>query len=100
LEPDIATKPPPYPLIQFGQDARCFTESKIAGRLVQACLNNYPPIPWFAIRGVSDFGDESKNDLFHRHASAAMASYAALYISSVLDQKNFWHSSNGKLIAE
>jgi nucleoside phosphorylase len=56
-----------------------------AGGFVRACQGAYPPIPWYVARGISDFGDDFKNDLFHKLASAAVAAYSAAYIAEVLD---------------
>jgi nucleoside phosphorylase len=67
-------------------------EMEAAG-CVMACTDHYPPIPWFVIRGVSDFGDDLKNDRFHSLASAAVASYAALYLRDVLDLR-IWEISS------
>jgi len=59
-------------------------EMEAAG-FVKACTNPYPPIPWYVMRGISDFGDTFKNDRFHALAAYAVAAYAALYIRDVLD---------------
>ena len=56
-----------------------------AGGFVRACQGEYPPIPWYVARGISDFGDDFKNDLFHPLASAAVAAYCAAYVAGVLD---------------
>jgi nucleoside phosphorylase len=64
-------------------------EMEAAG-FVMACNDEYPPVPWFIIRGISDFGDEFKNDRFHKLAASAVASYAAEYIKEVLDLR-IWH---------
>lgn len=65
-----------------------------AGGFVMACNDPYPPVPWFVIRGVSDFGDQLKRDRFHRLAASAAASYAALYLRDVLDLR-IWGESSG-----
>ncbi len=49
-------------------------EMEAAG-LVDACRRG--PFPWMVIRGISDFGDELKDDRFHELASCAAA--AVLY---------------------
>lgn len=59
-------------------------EMEAAG-FVKVCQGAYPAIPWYVARGISDFGDEFKDDQFHKLASAAVAAYAAAYISDVLD---------------
>lgn len=41
----------------------------------QACNARTTPTPWFVVRGVSDFGDETKGDGFQRWAAFSAASY-------------------------
>jgi nucleoside phosphorylase len=41
----------------------------------QACQDRDRPVPWFVVRGVSDFGDDLKNDTFHTWAASAAATY-------------------------
>lgn len=64
-------------------------EMEAAG-FVQACLSHHPTIPWCVIRGISDFGDELKDDKFHKRAAAAVASYVSLYLKKVLDLR-IWY---------
>jgi len=45
-----------------------------------ACNARGTPVPWFVVRGVSDFGDEFKNDAFHKWASHTAASYLHVLI--------------------
>jgi nucleoside phosphorylase len=59
-------------------------EMEAAG-FVHSCINAFPPVPWYVIRGISDFGDDLKDDRFHRLAASAVAAYTTLYISQVLD---------------
>ncbi len=40
-----------------------------------ACQTRFPPLPWFVVRGVSDFGDDFKDDVFHKWASHSAAAY-------------------------
>jgi nucleoside phosphorylase len=40
-----------------------------------ACNARTPVVPWFVVRGVSDFGDEFKDDAFHKWAAYAAATY-------------------------
>ncbi|HYO71315.1 MAG TPA: AAA family ATPase [Archangium sp.] len=57
-------------------------EMEAAG-LVEACwLAN---VPWLVIRGISDFGDELKDDTFHGLASRAAAAVMADFIAHGLD---------------
>jgi nucleoside phosphorylase len=41
----------------------------------RACQDRQPIVPWFVVRGVSDFGDEFKNDAVHAWAAHAAAAY-------------------------
>jgi len=59
-------------------------EMEAAG-FVRAANQKLPPTPWFVVRGVSDFGDVFKNDLFHKLASCAAASYLAYFLENVYD---------------
>lgn len=57
-------------------------EMEAAG-LVEACrLGN---VPWLVIRGISDFGDDLKDDAFHGFASKTAAVVMADFISHALD---------------
>ena len=56
-----------------------------AAGFVHACISVYPPIPWYVVRGISDFGDNLKNDQFHSLAANAVASYTAMFVKDVLD---------------
>jgi nucleoside phosphorylase len=57
-------------------------EMEAAG-VVEACLQTNTP--WFVIRGISDFGDELKNDAFHGFASRSAAAVLADFIAHGLD---------------
>lgn len=59
-------------------------EMEAAG-FIKACSNNYPSIPWLVIRGVSDFGNELKDDSFHEMASCAAAAYLGYFLKEGLD---------------
>jgi nucleoside phosphorylase len=58
-------------------------EMESAG-FVKACMRNHPT-PWYVARGISDFADSLKNDLFHKLASASVAAFAAAFVAHVLD---------------
>lgn len=45
-----------------------------------ACHYREHPVPWWIVRGVSDFGDKSKSDKFHKWAANAAASYLLCFI--------------------
>ncbi|HWO20125.1 MAG TPA: 5'-methylthioadenosine/S-adenosylhomocysteine nucleosidase [Kofleriaceae bacterium] len=57
-------------------------EMEAAG-LVEAC--QLGPVPWMVIRGISDFGDELKDDRFHSFASCAAAAVLHDFIAYGLD---------------
>ncbi len=57
-------------------------EMEAAG-LVEACRRG--PVPWLVIRGISDFGDELKDDRFHEFASCAAAAVLHDFIAHGLD---------------
>jgi nucleoside phosphorylase len=54
-------------------------EMEAAG-LVEACRRG--SVPWLVIRGISDFGDELKDDRFHELAARAAAATLADFSSS------------------
>ena len=49
-------------------------EMEAAG-FTYACETRTTPIPWYIVRGVSDFGNRKKNDTFHQWASHSAAAY-------------------------
>ncbi|HYH94922.1 tetratricopeptide repeat protein, partial [Hyalangium sp.] len=59
-------------------------EMEAAGLMV-SCEEN--GIPWLVIRGISDFGDELKNDGFHAFASRAAAAVLADFLQHGLKLK-------------
>ena len=59
-------------------------EMEAAG-FISACEGRGAQIPWLIVRGISDFGDELKNDDFHTLASCSAASYLFHFISSGFD---------------
>jgi hypothetical protein len=57
-------------------------EMEAAG-IVDACRRE--PTPWLVIRGISDFGDEFKDDRFHGFAAAAAAAVLHDFLAYGLD---------------
>jgi nucleoside phosphorylase len=57
-------------------------EMEAAG-LVEAC--ELADVPWLIIRGISDFGDELKDDAFHAFASCSAAAVLADFLAHGLD---------------
>jgi nucleoside phosphorylase len=47
-------------------------EMEAAG-VVEACERRSHPVPWLVVRGISDFGDDLKDDAFHAFAARAAA---------------------------
>jgi len=58
-----------------------------AGGFVTSCLGRAHPVPWLVVRGVSDFGDELKNDQFHKFASYSPAAYVRHFLESGFDAR-------------
>jgi nucleoside phosphorylase len=57
-------------------------EMEAAG-VVAACTRR--GVPWLVVRGISDFGDELKNDAFHGYAAGMAAATLADFIEYGLD---------------
>ena len=57
-------------------------EMEAAG-VVEACRRGQ--VPWLVVRGISDFGDELKDDRFHDLASHAAAAVVADFLAHGLD---------------
>lgn len=56
-----------------------------AGGLIKACNEEQPSLPWLVVRGISDFGDDLKNDNFHRLASCAAAAWVSYFLEDGFD---------------
>jgi len=56
-----------------------------AGGCVKACETRSLRKAWMVIRGISDFGDEFKDDQFHHLASSAAASLLKLFLEEGFD---------------
>ena len=59
-----------------------------SGGFVKACEGIHPPQPWLVVRGVSDFGDQLKNDHFHRLAATAAAAWLRAFLTDGFDLEN------------
>ncbi|HEX2854134.1 MAG TPA: hypothetical protein VHO24_12925, partial [Opitutaceae bacterium] len=56
-----------------------------AGGFVKACETGARPRLWLVVRGISDFGDELKDDCFHRLAASAAAVWTTCFLKDGLD---------------
>lgn len=56
-----------------------------AGGFVRACQMRRHPIPWFIVRGVSDFGGSARSDSWRKRASCAAAAYLACFLQDGVD---------------
>ncbi len=54
-----------------------------------ACNARTTPVPWFVVRGVSDFGDVGKGDLFQSWAAFSAAAYLRTLIEYGINVKLF-----------
>ena len=61
----------------------------------RACIDRQ--VDWLIVRGVSDFGDEFKNDAFHRFASAAASTALLDFLSNGLTLVQF-HSAVSQIL--
>ena len=50
-------------------------------------------IPWLVVRGISDFGDRLKNDMFHLFAAKMAAVATHNFIAYGLDLGKSYHTS-------
>lgn len=55
-----------------------------SGGFIEACESETPVIPWYVVRGVSDFGDKRKSDQFHAWASYAAATLLKDILEDIL----------------
>lgn len=59
-----------------------------AGGFIKACESHRNPRHWLVVRGISDFGDELKDDQFHRLAAAAAAAWLLRFLEDGFDLFN------------
>jgi nucleoside phosphorylase len=50
-------------------------------------MSRHPLIPWLIVKGVCDYADGEKDDLYHRYAARASALYALSFIQAYLNDK-------------
>lgn len=67
-------------------------EMEAAGFVI-ACQARHQTMPWFVVRGVSDYGDGVKDDLFHSLASVSAATYLAYFLTEGLEPRLWGHST-------
>jgi nucleoside phosphorylase len=70
-------------LIREEQHSKVDVGEMEAAGLVEACRRGN--VPWLIVRGISDFGDELKDDRFHDFASRAAAAVTADFLAHGLD---------------
>jgi WD40 repeat protein/nucleoside phosphorylase len=52
-------------------------------------MSRHPSIGWLVVKGVSDFADLNKNDMYHDFAARASALYALTFIRAYVTRKRF-----------
>lgn len=67
-----------------------------AGGFVKSCETDYPAHPWLIVRGISDFGDNLKNDDFHRLAATAAAAWLEFFLVDGFDPGNMPSAPNNQ----
>jgi nucleoside phosphorylase len=58
-----------------------------ASGVVRACESRATPIPWFVVRGISDYGDAGKNDNYQVYASRMAATYGLMFLQHAFDYR-------------
>jgi len=58
-----------------------------ASGVVRACESRATPVPWFVIRGISDYGDAGKNDNYQVYAARMAATYCLTFLQHAFDYK-------------
>jgi nucleoside phosphorylase len=59
-----------------------------AGGFLIACSSRAHPSSWLVVRGISDFGDELKDDYFHKLAACAAAAWLTFFLEDGFDLEN------------
>ncbi len=49
-------------------------------------MSHHPLIPWLIVKGVCDYADGEKDDLYHRYAARASALYALSFIQAYITE--------------
>lgn len=57
------------------------------GAALGLVMSRHPTIPWFIVKGVSDYADEAKNDDYHAFAASASARYALSFIRAYVSNE-------------
>ncbi len=56
-------------------------------------MGHHPLIPWLVVKGVCDYADQDKNDMYHDYAASAAALYALSFIQSYVNSELLPRSS-------
>jgi len=67
-----------------GTDEKCRGGEMEAAGFVLACQREYTDFPWLVFRGISDFGDCTKDDSFQLLAAKAACTLLKLFIERIL----------------
>jgi nucleoside phosphorylase len=70
-------------LLQLNQSIRAAEME--AGGFVKACQDGAKPRPWLVVRGISDFGDDFKDDAFHVLAAHSAAAFVSQFVRLAAD---------------
>lgn len=50
-------------------------------------MSHHPLIPWLVVKGVCDYADQDKNDVYHDYAARASALYALSFIQTYVNSE-------------
>ncbi len=56
-------------------------------------MSRHPLIPWLVVKGVCDYADQDKNDVYHDYAARASALYALSFIRAYITEQRMPRSS-------
>src|SRR5260370_29044407 len=56
-------------------------------------MSRYPQIPWLVVKGVGDYADPAKNEIYYDYAAHASALYALSFIQAYVTNERLLRSS-------
>lgn len=56
-------------------------------------MSHHPLVPWLVVKGVCDYADQDKNDVYHDYAARASALYALSFIQTYVNNELLPRSS-------